>query len=194
MLCGWLEALLLKTLCVVLLLCTLTVGQEATPATPAAPPAANPADVKSVDAILGALYGVISGPAGQARDWNRFRSLFISGARLIPVSKNKEGNGYAPHVLSSDDYAERAKSAFDKQGFFEREVSRRTHRWAHIVEIFSVYESRHEASDPKPFARGINSIQLMYDGGRWWIVTIMWEGETPTTKLPPRLLRKAPQQ
>ena len=185
---------MLKTICVVLLLCSLTWAQEQAPAAPAAPPAANPADVKSVDAIVGALYDVISGPAGQARDWNRFRSLFISGARLIPVSKNKEGTGFAPRVLSADDYVERTKGVFDKQGFFEHEVSRRTHRWGHIVELFSVYESRHEASDPKPFARGINSIQLMYDGGRWWIVTVMWEGESQTVKLPQRLLRKAPQE
>ncbi len=40
-------------------------------------PTAKPSDVESVDAILKALYDVISGPAGQKRDWDRFRSLFL---------------------------------------------------------------------------------------------------------------------
>src|SRR5688572_18845337 len=38
-------------------------------------PAANPADVASIDAIVAALYDVISGPAGKKRDWDRMRSL-----------------------------------------------------------------------------------------------------------------------
>lgn len=189
-----------KICCVVLILSSFALAQETPPAaTPQAPAsaetttAAAPADVKSIDAILAALYDVISGPAGQARDWNRFRSLFVPGAHLIPLSP-KPGGGYQTRVFSPDDYVNRAQGAFDKQGFFEREVSRRTHRWAHIAEIFSVYESRHAADDPKPFARGINSIQLMYDGGRWWVVTIMWEAESAGVKLPPRLLQPPAQR
>ena len=62
-------------------------------ATPA-PPAAKPADVASPDAILAAAYEVISGPAGQARDWDRFRSLCLPGARLIPTGPKKDGGGF----------------------------------------------------------------------------------------------------
>lgn len=180
-----------RLICVVLVLASLSFAQEQPPAAATPTAAAAPADVKSVDAILSALYDVISGPAGQARDWNRFRSLFVAGARLIPLAQKKEG-GYETHVLSPDDYVTRAQGAFDKQGFFEHEISRRTHRWSHIVEVFSVYESRHAADEAKPFARGINSIQLMYDGGRWWVVTIMWQAETPQNQLPARLLAPQP--
>src|SRR5947208_15952213 len=49
-------------------------------------PAARPEDVKSIDNILAALYGVISGPAGE-RDWNRFRSLFLPQARLTEIGR-----------------------------------------------------------------------------------------------------------
>lgn len=183
-----------KIACAVLLLCSVSIAQEAqnapTPPSTPATLAANSADGKTIDSLITALYEVISGPAGQKRDWERFRSLFVPGARLIPVSQRKEdGGGYEPHVLSPEDYVSRASGAFDKQGFFEKEVSRRTHRWGHIVELFSVYESRHAAAEAQPFARGINSIQLMYDGSRWWIVTIMWEAESPQVKLPPRLLQ-----
>ncbi|HEU5450598.1 MAG TPA: hypothetical protein VFU76_01360 [Terriglobales bacterium] len=179
-----------RLVCVILVLASLSFAQEQPPAAATTPTAA-PADVKSVDAILSALYDVISGPAGKARDWNRFRSLFVPGARLIPLVQKKEG-GYETRVMSPDDYVTRAQGAFDKQGFFEHEISRRTHRWSHLVEVFSVYESRHAADDAKPFARGINSIQLMYDGGRWWVVTILWQAETPQNRLPARLLAPQP--
>src|SRR5580698_564307 len=54
-------------------------------------PTANPADVSSVDAIMAATYDVISVPAGKARDWDRFRSLFVPGARLMAVHEDKDG-------------------------------------------------------------------------------------------------------
>ena len=44
-----------------------------------------------------------------------------------------------------------------------------------IAHVFSSYESRHRPDDPKPFMRGINSIQLFHDGRRWWIVTLYWQ-------------------
>jgi hypothetical protein len=164
--------------------------------------AANPADVSSVDNILAALYDVISGPAGKPRDWDRFRSLFIPGARLMPTSPVRPagtppdapltGNEmYATHVFDPEGYAERASKFFATEGFYEREVARRTESYGHIVHAWSTYESRHKADDPKPFARGVNSIQLMNDGQRWWVVSILWESETPHTPLPEKYLKSA---
>jgi hypothetical protein len=163
--------------------------EESPTAAAPAPPVANQADVASRDAIMNAVYEVISGPAGQKRDWNRFLSLFAPGARLIAVDKNKEGELVA-RVFTPDDYVKLASPYFDKEGFFERESSRTLESWANIEQIFSTYESRHAAGDAKPFARGINSFQLFNDGKRWWVVTIYWQEETPTTPLPKKYLGK----
>lgn len=137
---------------------------------------------------MAAIYDVISGPAGQKRDWERFRSLFIPGARLIPVGKRPDATVYAARVLSPDDYVSRAQGAFDKQGFFEKEAARRVEQWGNIAQVFSTYESRHAPGD-QPFARGINSFQLLNDGQRWWIVTIYWEAESKDVSLPPEMLK-----
>ena len=155
---------------------------------PAAKVAApNPADVGSINAILRAAYDTISGPAGRQRDWNRFRSLFISGARLIAVVPDPKG-GFRDVVFSPEEYIQHGDPYFQKNGFFEREVARRTERFANIAQVFSTYESRHGAGDEKPFERGINSFQLMNDGRRWWIVTIFWQGETPENPIPQEFL------
>lgn len=159
----------------------------ATAQTAPAPPAANPADVATMDAAIAALYDVISGPAGK-RDWDRFRSLFIPGARLIPTGPRQTGEVGA-RVLTVEDYVQRAGTLFEKEGFFEREVNRRLERFGNIAHAFSTYESRHAKDDAKPFQRGINSIQLMNDGKRWWVVTIFWQGEDEKNPLPAMYLR-----
>ena len=167
--------------------------KPATPSTTPAPaagpstPTANPADVASVDSIIAAVYDVISGPAGKKRDWDRMKSLFIPGARLIPTGPRQAG-GYGSRVLTVDEYAERAGGFFEKEGFYEREAARKTEEFGQIVHVFSTYESRH-APDAKPFQRGINSIQLMNDGTRWWVVTIFWQGEDDKHPLPEKYLK-----
>jgi hypothetical protein len=150
-------------------------------------PAANPADVSSVDAIMAATYDVISGPSTKKRDWNRFRSLFAPGARLIYVKDEKDGS-LSLRTISPDEYANMADPYFAKEGFAERESARKAERYGNIMQIFSTYESRHDAADAKPFARGINSFQLFYDGKRWFVVTIYWQEETPANPLPKEFL------
>jgi len=153
----------------------------------AAAPAANPADVATMDSTVAALYDVISGPPGP-RNWDRFRSLFAPGARLIANGVRPTGE-IVSRVMTVDDYAQRSGPFLEKNGFFEREVSRRTEKFANIAHLFSTYESRHGKDDAKPFARGINSIQMMNDGKRWWIVTVFWQAEDEKNPLPAEYLR-----
>jgi hypothetical protein len=156
---------------------------------PASRPAAAPADVASPDAILKALYDVISGPAGQERDWNRFRSLFLPKAQLIAVVA-PPGGTVRTIVMTPDDYAQRAGPKLRESGFFEREIARQTHAFAEIAQVFSTYESRHAATDEKPFVRGINSIQLLKAEDRWWVVSVSWTSETDAHPIPAEYLPK----
>ena len=158
----------------------------ASPATQA--PAADPKDVASMDSIVAALYDVISGPAGQKRNWDRFRSLFVPGARLIPTGRRPSGE-VVSRVRTPEEYIQGSQTLLEQNGFFEREISRRVEKFGNIVHIFSTYEARHKADEEKPFMRGINSIQLMNDGKRWWIVTVFWQAEDATTPLPAEYLK-----
>ena len=157
-----------------------TAAQEAAKATAAA----RPADVASLDAILSALYEVISGPEGQARDWDRFRSLFAPGARLIPVAvSDKAVEPAVTRVLDVEGFIALASANIAKQGFFESQIRRKVDRFGHMAHVWSTYETRHRSGEP-PFARGINSIQLFFDGHRWFVVSIFWDVERPGAALP----------
>jgi hypothetical protein len=160
-------------------------------AAPVASVAPRPADVASADAIIAALYGVISGPAGEKRDWNRFRSLFIPDARLIIARGRRDSTSgrVLPRVLTTESYIQGA-GALEEKGFFEREISQVSETFGGVTHRFSTYESRARAEDPQPFARGINSIQLLNDGTRWWVVTIFWDVERPNNPIPERYLPK----
>lgn len=148
----------------------------------------NPADVGSIDAIMKAVYDVISGGAGEKRDWDRFRALFHKDARLIPSGKNKDGI-IAARAFTPEEYIARSAPFMEKEGFYEKELARRVDVYGNIAQVFSTYESFHKTDDKKPFARGINSFQLLNDGQRWWVVTIYWQGETPENPIPKEYLK-----
>jgi hypothetical protein len=153
----------------------------------AAPPVANPKDVQSLDAMVAAIYDVISGPPG-ARDWNRFNSLFAKDARLIAVRAPKEGRPVLV-MMTPASYAERAGSHFLEHGFFEHELSRKSDSFGAMTHIYSTYESR-ETKDGKPIDRGINSMEFFYDGERWWCVEIYWDAERPGNPIPEKYLKE----
>lgn len=139
--------------------------------------------VSSLDATLESLYGVISGEKGEARNWELFHYLFAPGAKLIPTNSKKKVNFW-----TSKDYEERAGEYLVKNGFFEKEIHRKVDTFGPVVQVFSTYESYRSASDEKPFSRGINSIQLLNDGKRWWVVNIYWVSESETNPIPAKYL------
>lgn len=152
----------------------------------AAPPPA-PEDVSSIDGIIAALYGSISGPAGAERDWARLRGLFVPDGRLMPTAQRQDGTGVRLS-WSLEEYIERAGPGLKQSGFYEREIGRRLDRFGSVVQVFSTYDSRRTLEDPEPFMRGINSIQLWHDGARWWIVTVLWQSESERYPIPAEYL------
>lgn len=157
---------------------------SAPPPLPAAsPPAARPADVASIESIIAALYDVISGPPAQNRDWDRFRSLFTGGARLIVAAPSPDGR-VPSRSMTVEEYVVAADPFLKRDGFWEREIARRVERYGNVAHVFSTYESRTKTADSPPFSRGINSIQLVTNGQRWWVVTILWDFERPGNPIP----------
>ena len=162
----------------------LTAGTAAADSIPA-----DVKDVQSADAIIGALYNVISGPAGEARNWDRMRTLFIPEAKMMATGKRPDGT-MAKRVMTVEDYIKTSGPYLEKNGFYEREIGRTTEQFGSVVHVFSTYDSKKTLQDEKPFMRGINSIQLWFDGKRWWIVSVFWQAESPDNPLPEKYLNK----
>ena len=150
------------------------------PAPPALDVRTEATDEAAIAALTARVYAAISGPAGP-RDWDAVRALFVPEARLVPVGAK------GPLVLDVQGYIDRAGPMMARQGFYESEVARRVERYGNIAHVFSTYESRHAPGD-RPFARGINSIQLVSTPGGWRVLHIVWQGETPMMPIPARYL------
>lgn len=127
---------------------------------------------------------MISGAAGEPRNWDRFQSLFLKEARF--VTSKGVGKRYATLVMTPRQYMDFNKKYFERGGYFERQISHKVDQFGHIAHVFSTYESRRKVDDTKPYSRGINSIQLLNTSARWWIVTVMWDSERPDGSPIPR--------
>lgn len=150
-------------------------------------PAARPEDVKSREALLAAIYDVISGPAGE-RDWNRFRSMFVPQARFTALGRNADGSTSVT-LCGVDEFIKLAGGVFRSQGFYENAMVNRVQTFGNVSQVFSSYESHNEKGG-KPFERGINSIQMFNDGKRWWVVSILWDTERPGNPLPKEMEKR----
>jgi hypothetical protein len=144
-----------------------------------------PEDVSSPDAIIKAMYELISGPAGR-RNWSRLRSLYLPGARLIPTGRrvHKEGG---LRVMTPDEWIDDVRDFFAENDFYEIELVRHTDRFGRIIQAFSTYVAKN-APDGPIIARGINSIQLLHHENRWWIVTVFWDNESKDNPVPEEFL------
>ena len=137
-------------------------------------------DVETLDGIINAYYEVVSGPAGQARQWERDHSLHHPEAQVAIVRTGEDGQPDAA-VMTLAEYHER--SGATSQGFFEYEIHRETQRHGHVVHVWSTYEWRTTEDGPVG-GRGINSIQLYYDGQRWWITSWIFDGTRDAPPVP----------
>jgi hypothetical protein len=153
-------------------------AQAPAPATPSCPSTA------TIDELVTALYAAVSGPANQDRTC--FRDVFLPDARLSPIGKAKDGSGFAPRNLTVEDWI----TAVAKRGsspFYEKGVLAKTEVYGHLAHLWSTYETREDLNG-KPIARGINSIQAVYDGTRWKVQAILWQAETTDMPLPAKYL------
>ena len=134
---------------------------------------AEPGDVESVDAIMEALYDTISFGPGEEPDWDRLRSLFLEDGSLVP-----------PRDPSEDSTQILGIEALKERGFRETEISRRTDTFANVAHILSIYEGRFSDHDGAFDTRGVNSVQLLFEKDRWWVIGIVWADETDEQPIP----------
>ena len=147
-----------------------------------AAPAACPSQA-TLDELIKAIDDAVSGPANKDRAC--FRALFVPDARLAPLGKLPDGSE-APHILTVDGWID----AVRKRGsavFYERQVKVSTERYGSLAHLWSTYEVR-PTPDGKPEVRGINSIQAVFDGQRWRVISILWQAETPAEPVPEKYL------
>jgi hypothetical protein len=150
-------------------------------------------DVASIDAIINAVYAVISGPAG-SKDWERLRFLMHPAARMMRGLPAGTPAAALPTpglaIFTSEQFIEYARVRLQAEDFYEYETGREVFQFGRLAHAVSAYAST-QAMHQTPFARGINSIQLWHEGGRWWVLGILWDWADGENRIPAHLLGMA---
>jgi hypothetical protein len=146
-------------------------------------------DVESPRAIVLAAYAAIAREPGRSYDWDRFRTLFLDGALLIPNTEQTNGVFTPLTVEGFIEYVDRFTdpSSPDDRGFIEGEVHRLEERYGDIAHVFSTYE-KHFWGDERVIGSGVNSFQMVRHDGRWWITGIIWDEPMGGEPIPERYL------
>ena len=147
----------------------------------AAAAAAPAADLAGIDQAIHGVYGVISGPPGQKRDFDRMRAMFAPGATMKAIGPK------GLHGGSVEDYISRNSAILEKEGFTERELGRRVEVWGGLATAWSAYDGR--TANGSFHERGINSFQLVKIDGKWLVASILWQEATPANPLPANLTK-----
>ncbi len=144
-------------------------------------------DVATMDGIIKAYYAVVNVPKGEPRQWSRDRTLYIPDIRFVAIEPDHQKKTLVPQIMTHQQYVDNTDEFFAKNGFFENEIHRVTERFGNIAHVFSTYESRRLPDGPV-IQRGINSIELFWDGKRWWIASAIWDNERPDNPIPAEYL------
>ena len=142
---------------------------------------ARPEDVSTPEAIINAVYELISGNAGEPRDWSRLKTLYFPDARLIPFEAAPDGKA-VPNVMTIDQFIETRSRFFETESFFEWETDSSMYVRGSMAHVWSSYEAGRTLHGPL-IRRGVNSIQRWNDGSRWWILTAAWDAVDAKTSL-----------
>lgn len=147
-------------------------------------------DLSTVNGIIYALYNIISGPSGQERNWNDFRNLFAENARMFIAVPNDD-SGSVLKSITPEEYVQRNQTRLSDIGFNEEELYRITNAYGAGTQIFSTYESHFtNKNGEEEITKGINNIQLYFNGQRYFIVSIFWDANAKNIEVPERYLPK----
>lgn len=169
------------TLSALLFVLLSACGAAAPAPAPAAPAAPRPDDVATVDGIVRAYYQVVDVAPDAPRQWARDATLYAPWIRFVGLGRDGAVTIYDHARLVAD------TEPMIRTGFRERELHRTVRRYGNIVHVDSTYETR-TGPDGATRSRGVNSLELYWDGARWWIASVLWQSEAPALPIPPELL------
>jgi hypothetical protein len=129
------------------------------------------------------LYRAVSAGPGQ-RDWAAVRRAYHPEARLVRTGLDAEGRPFAK-VMSLDAYIENVEALLAGVRFSEVEIGQEAFVFGNVARLTSVYAFTWDSASERRAGRGVNFFTLIRDGGRWQVMSIVWDTERPGNVLPP---------
>ena len=132
--------------------------------------------------MTAALYGAVSAAPGE-RDWASVRRCYHAEARLVRTGLNPDGSRFAK-VMSLDAYIENVEQLLEGVRFSEVEIAHDAEVFGNVARLTSVYAFTWESPNERREGRGVNYFTLVFENGRWQVMSIVWDTERPGNVLP----------
>jgi len=172
----------------VLLLAALTIPSGACTALAPSPPPPAQRDVRSVEASIEALYRAFCFDPGGEPDWAAMRELFVDGAAFIaPFAPGEQPRAVGVELFFADFRAFAASDSVRDTGLHELIMRSRVELYGVIAHAFVAFEG-FEPRTGKLRTRGLDSIQLLLDRGRWRVASFTTQYASTDAPLPERFL------
>ncbi|NMO18915.1 hypothetical protein HPC49_15025 [Pyxidicoccus fallax] len=169
---------LLPSLLLALAACAHAPAREASASVPVETIPARPEDVGTIDGVMHAFYDVLNIAPGAPSQWARDRTLYSPWIRFVAINEKAVVQDHQAFVDTTEPLV--------RAGFREREIHRETRRYGNIAHVASTYETW--GGPAGAYSRGVNHVQLYFDGQRWWITSVVWQTENAANPIPPELL------
>jgi hypothetical protein len=131
-----------------------------------------PGESRELDQLMRAFYEVISFEEGGAPDWGSMAKLFSPHARITRLTP--EGVDYMD-LTSFRNLAEEMIEVGAFTSFYEHELARRVDQFGAVLHVASAYETKISPRAKDHLERGVNSLQLIREGGCWKILNLCWD-------------------
>ncbi|HWN06981.1 MAG TPA: nuclear transport factor 2 family protein [Steroidobacteraceae bacterium] len=128
------------------------------------------------------LYRAISAAPGE-RDWASVRRVYHPEARLVRTGLNPDGTRFAT-VMSLDAYIENVEALLRNVQFSEAEIGHEAEVFGNVARVTSLYAFTWVSPTDRREGRGVNYLTLIFEGGRWQVMSIVWDSERPGNVLP----------
>ena len=125
-------------------------------------------NVATLDGIIKAYYDVVTIKKGEKISYERDSLLHVPGVRVASAGLDANGKPFLTYA-GLKEFHRQSDAYMEKTGFYEKETKRTVQNIRNIYHVWSSYESRTEEGG-RVIAQGVNSIELYYDGKRFWIL------------------------
>ncbi len=145
-----------------------------------------PKCTQSIDSLVNEMLNIISGKAGETRDWTLFRQLFLPSTRFAILNHPSDSLGSPFEMVTVDEFIELMQDQYYQDGFTEYELGKVVNEYNGIANVFQSFYAKDSEQNE---GRGVTSYQLVYFDERWWIADVLWTTDSNGVPIPKKYLQ-----
>lgn len=130
-----------------------------------------------IQSVIDKFYEIISGKAGEERDWDEFRALFFSEDSSLASMKYNDEKVCITKRLDVESYIAGLNNFLKTNNFYEYGFNYKIIAIGSIANVYSEYAAKRKKEDMDIIKHGVNLIQLIQDGQAWKIHSMLWQDQ-----------------